>query len=192
MFERTNGVWWKSATLTPGAWRTNAQRNFFGQSIAISGNAGVLAIGDPWDNGLGFGPRAAPLNPASAHRRRLRLPVQTNWWNLYNMVKPNYHPDNAPYLTFGTDVEFSGNGNALIVGESGESSDAEGISGSLSNLRAPGPERSGCINGVSPHFLDMGPDLKVRPLSSCDALRPAYDRRAATTSWRAMRRAQPG
>ena len=54
------------------------------------------------------------------------------------MVKPNYHPDNAPYLTFGSDVEFSANGVALIVGESGESSDAEGIAGSWNNIRAPG------------------------------------------------------
>ena len=60
------------------------------------------------------------------------------WWGLYNMIKPNYHPENAPYLTFGTDVELSASGNALIVGEGGESSDAEGISGGFSNIRAPG------------------------------------------------------
>jgi hypothetical protein len=139
VFERTDGVWWKSATLTPGPWRTNDQRNFFGSSIAISGDGGDLAVGDPWDNGLGYGPRADPLNPGEVRTGAVYVyRFRQNWWYLYNMVKPNYHPDNAPYLTFGTDVELSGSGLALIVGESGESSDAEGISGGFSNIRAPG------------------------------------------------------
>jgi len=54
------------------------------------------------------------------------------------MVKPNYHPAGAPYLTFGTDVEFSANGVALLVGESGESCDAAGIAGGWDNINAPG------------------------------------------------------
>jgi hypothetical protein len=139
VFEREDGVYHKEATLTPGAWRSNAQRSFFGRSIAISGNGAVLAVGDPWDNGLGNGPRAAPLNPGQTRTGAVYVyRYYDDWWNLYNMIKPNYHPDNAPYLTFGSDVEFSANGIALIVGESGESSDAEGIAGSWSNMRAPG------------------------------------------------------
>jgi hypothetical protein len=139
VFEREDGVYQKEATLTPGAWRANAQRNFFGQSIAISGNGAVLAVGDPWDNGLGNGPRAAPLNPGQSRTGAAYVyRYYDDSWNLYNMVKPNYHPDNAPYLTFGSDVEFSASGIAMIVGESGESSDAEGIAGSWSNIRAPG------------------------------------------------------
>ena len=77
VFERTDGVWEKEATLTPGAWRANAQRNFYGQSIAISGDGDDLVVGDPWDNGLGTGPRAdAAESRPGAHRRRLYLPVQ--------------------------------------------------------------------------------------------------------------------
>jgi hypothetical protein len=139
VFERNDGVWEKEATLTPGAWRANAQRNFYGQSIALSGDGDDLVVGDPWDNGLGTGPRAEPLNPGQARTGAVYIyRYRHDWWYLYNMVKPNYHPDNAPYLTFGTDVELSGGGTALIVGESGESSDAEGISGSWNNIRAPG------------------------------------------------------
>jgi hypothetical protein len=140
VFEREeDGEYEKEATLAPGAWRTSAQRNFFGQSIAISGNGAVLAIGDPWDNGLGFGPRAAPLNPGTSRTGAVYVyRYYDDWWSLYNMVKPNYHPEEAPYLTFGNDVEFSDNGISLIVGESGESSDAEGIAGRWHNIDAPG------------------------------------------------------
>jgi hypothetical protein len=138
VIERTNGVWWKAATLSPGAWRVDGQRNFYGQSIALSGDGKLLAVGDPWDNGLGTGPRADPLNPGEARTGAVYVYRYRPYWYLYNMVKPNYHPATAPYLTFGTDVELSASGIALIVGESGESSDAEGISGAWDNIRAAG------------------------------------------------------
>ena len=139
VFEQADGVWWKEATLTPGAWRANAQRNFYGQSIALSGDGDDLAVGDPWDNGLGTGPRAEPLNPGEARTGAVYVyRYRLNWWYLYNMVKPNYHPASAPYLTFGTDVDYSATGTALIVGEGGESSDAEGIAGGWNNINAPG------------------------------------------------------
>jgi hypothetical protein len=140
VFEREDdGEYERENVLTPGAWRANVQRSFFGRSIALSGNGAVLAVGDAWDNGLGNGPRAAPLNPGQSRTGAVYVYryYDDAWW-LYNMVKPNYHPDNASYLTFGSDVDFSANGISLIVGESGESSDAQGISGSWSNLRAPG------------------------------------------------------
>jgi len=139
VFEREDGIYEKEATLTPGAWRAPAQRNFFGQSIAISGNGIVLSVGDSWDNGLGNGPRAAPLNPGQSPTGAVYVYryYDDAWW-LYNMLKPNYHPDNAAYRTFGSDVEFNTNGVSMIVGESGESSDAQGIAGGWSNIRAPG------------------------------------------------------
>ena len=139
VFEREDGVYEREAVLKPGAWRNDTRSSLFGQSIAISGNGAVLAVGDSRDNGLGLGPRAAPLNPGSIPTGAVYVYryYDDEWW-LYNMVKPNYHPDGAPYHTFGSDVEFSSNGVAMIVAESGESSDAEGIAGSWSNLRAPG------------------------------------------------------
>jgi hypothetical protein len=139
VFEREDGVYEKEAVLTPGAWRADDERSAFGRSIAISGNGAVLSVGDPWDNGLGNGPRAAPLNPGEIRTGAVYVYryYDDEWW-LYNMVKPNYHPANAPYLLFGNDVELNSNGIAMIVSDSGESSDAEGISGSWSNLRAPG------------------------------------------------------
>ncbi len=139
VFERADGVYEKEAVLAPGAWRSPAQRHFFGQSIALSGNGIVLAVGDPYDNGTGNGPRAAPLLAGQTRTGAVYVyRYKNDWWDLYNMVKPNYYPDNAPFLNFGNDVEFSANGVSLLVGESGESSNAVGVSGSWHNLSAPG------------------------------------------------------
>ncbi len=134
----TEGAYSKVRTLRPGAWRTATQRNFFGRSISISGNGLVLAVGDTWDNGLGNGPRQAPLNPGEARTGAVYVyRYYDDWWYLYNMVKPNYHPDNA-FETFGSDVEFSANGVAMIVAEASESSNAEGIGGDWRNTDAAG------------------------------------------------------
>ncbi len=139
VFERHDGIYEKEQTLRPGAWRTQAERNAFGRSIAISGNGMVLSVGDTRDNGLGNGPRQAPLNPGQSPTGAVYVyRYYDDWWYLYNMVKPNYHPDSSPYHTFGSDVELNANGVSMIVGESGESSDSEGIAGSWSNLNAPG------------------------------------------------------
>lgn len=138
VFEREDGVYEKEAVLTPGTWRSNAQRSAFGQSIAISGNGIVLAVGDTLDNGLGNGPRAAPLIAGTARTGAVYVyRYRNDWWYLYNMVKPNYHPDDTPGLTFGNDVEFDDEGIAMLVGESGESSNAQGISGDWQNITAP-------------------------------------------------------
>ena len=139
VFEREDGVYEKEAVLTPGAWRSNAQRSSYGQTIAISGNGIVLAVGDALDNGKGNGPRAAPLLAGTARTGAVYVyRYRNDWWYLYNMVKPNYHPADAPYLTFGNDVEFDEDGIAMLVGEVGESSNAQGISGNWQNLAAPG------------------------------------------------------
>jgi hypothetical protein len=140
VFEREeDGRYEKEQTLTPGAWRSNVQRSAFGQSLGLSSNGIVLAVGDTWDNGFGTGPRAAPLNPTNSHTGAVYVyRYYDDWWTLYNMTKPNYHPDSAPYRTYGADVEFNGTGNAMLVGEGGESGGAEGIAGSWQNLNAPG------------------------------------------------------
>jgi hypothetical protein len=140
VFEREDdGRYEKEQTVRPGAWRADAQRGFFGHSIALSTNGLVMAVGDPWDNGFGNGPRAAPLNPSASHTGAVYVyRYYDDWWWLYNMTKPNYHPDAAPYRTYGADVEFNANGNSMIVGEGGESSGATGVGGGWQNLDAPG------------------------------------------------------
>ena len=140
VFEREEGGAYEwEQRLRPGAWRNDVERNTFGQSIAISGNGSVMAVGDARDNGLGLGPREAPLWAGTEPTGAVYVyRYYDDWWWLYNMVKPNYHPADAPQLTFGGDVDLSTNGISLVVAESGESSDAVGIAGAWNNLRAPG------------------------------------------------------
>jgi len=138
VFEREDGVYEQEAVLTPGTWRSDAQRSTYGQSIAISGNGVVLAVGDTLDNGLEFGPQSPKLTAGTARTGAVYVYRYKEWWYLYNMVKPNYHPEEAAYRTFGNDVEFGASGIELIVGESGESSNASGIGGDWQNLAAPG------------------------------------------------------
>jgi len=138
VFEREDGVYEQEAVLTPGAWRSDAQRSAFGQSIAISGNGVVLAVGDTLDNGLEFGPQSPKLTAGTSRTGAVYVYRYKEWWYLYNMVKPNYHPEEAAYRTFGNDVEFGASGIELIVGESGESSNASGIGGDWQNINAPG------------------------------------------------------
>lgn len=139
VFEREEGVYEKEATLRPGAWRSAAERHHFGRSIAISGNGLVLAVGDTWDDGAGNGPRDAYLYPGTSRTGAVYVyRYKHDWWYVYKMMKPNYHPEGAPYLSFGSDVELSASGVAMIVGEHLESSDAEGIAGNWRSLDAPG------------------------------------------------------
>jgi hypothetical protein len=136
VFKRSAGVYSKVAALTPGAWRPDAQINFYGLEIAVSGDGGTIAVGDPWDNGLGTGPRAAPLNPGTARTGAVYIYRFSNSWRLVNMVKPNYQP--VEQQSFGRELALSGSGQTLIVGEGGEDGAAEGIGGDWSNLGTNG------------------------------------------------------
>lgn len=132
-----DGAWSKVAALTPGAWRADGQKNFYGLSVAVSGDGGTIAVGDSWDNGFGTGPRAAPLNPDPSRRSGAiyvyRLKTQ---WVLANMVKPNVASTSPS--TFGHEVALNGNGQTLIIGHASESSDADGIGGDWNNYNGNG------------------------------------------------------
>lgn len=137
VYRRTAGVFAKTGTLRPGAWRVDSQKNFYGLSVAVSGDGGTIAVGDSWDNGFGTGPRAAPLNPDPNHRAgaiyvyRLR-----NSWVLANMVKPNVAFVSPS--SFGHEVALNGNGQTLIVGFATDGSDADGIGGDWNNYNGNG------------------------------------------------------
>ncbi len=127
----------KSQLSAPGAWRNDGQKEFFGLSVAVSGDGGTIAVGDSWDNGFGTGPRAAPLNP-DPNRRSGAFYVyrlKTNWV-LANMIKPNVAT--ASPSTFGHEVSLNGNGQTLIVGFPGDCSDADGIGGNWNNCNGNG------------------------------------------------------
>ncbi len=132
VFRKTAGVYAQVAELQPGAWRTTADRETFGLGLAMSGDGGTIAVGDSLDNGLGAGPRAAPLNAGTARTGAVYVWRLRGTWRLANVVKPNYRPA-ADQRLFGREVALNGNGHTLIVGERGESSDARGIGGDWSD-----------------------------------------------------------
>jgi hypothetical protein len=129
VFKRNAGVYSKVAELSPGAWRVDGQKNFYGNSLAVSGDGSTIAVGDTWDNGTGTGPRAAPLNPDANGARTGAVYVYrlAGSWRLANMVKPNRSTG------FGAEVALNGNGHTLIVGDPGDSSNATGIGGDWNN-----------------------------------------------------------
>ena len=137
VFKRVAGVFTKTGTLTPGAWRLDSQKGFYGFSIAVSGDGGTIAVGDSYDNGFGTGPRAAPLNPDPTRRSgAIYVYRLKSSWVLANMIKPNVAATNPS--TFGHDASLNGNGQTLIVGFANDGSDADGIGGNWNNYNGNG------------------------------------------------------
>jgi hypothetical protein len=120
-------------SLTPGAWRTDEFKQRYGDHLALSGDGLTLAVGDPTDNGTGWGPRAAPLVAGTAKTGAVYVYRLTTSWKLANMVKPNYKPDVWVTDFFGTELGLSQTGKTLVVGMLADSSSATGIGGSWAN-----------------------------------------------------------
>jgi hypothetical protein len=140
VFKRSAGVYSKVAELTTGPWRAPANRHFFGfGGLALSGDGGTLAVGDSHDNGLGLGPRAAPLNPGEARTGGIYVFRLSGSWRLANMVKPQRAEDSQ---TFGRVLALNGNGQTLIVGYPLDASDADGIGG---DWNRGGAQSSGAV-----------------------------------------------
>lgn len=131
VFKRA-GAWTRTGTLTPGSWRIDGQKNFYGLSVAVSGDGATIAVGDSWDNGFGTGPRAAPLNPDPSRRSgAIYVYRLSTRWVLANMVKPNVAASSPS--TWGHEVALNGNGQTLIVGFANDASHASGIGGDWHN-----------------------------------------------------------
>jgi hypothetical protein len=137
VYKRVAGIYNRTGTLTPGAWRDAVQRGNYGRSVAVSGDGGTIAVGDPNDNGFGTGPRAAPLNP-DPNRRAGAVYIYRagNTWNLANMVKPNVAFTSAS--TWGHEVSLNANGQTLLIGFPTDCSDADGIDGNWNNCNGNG------------------------------------------------------
>jgi hypothetical protein len=135
IFKRNAGVYSKVTELLPGPWRTAEYSNSFGGSIAVSGDGGTVAVGDTDDNGLGTGPRAAPLNPGDVSTGAVYVFRLGTTWRLANVVKPNYIPGGGSNF-FGSEMALNGSGLTLIVGNRFEDSGATGIGGNWSNTGA--------------------------------------------------------
>jgi hypothetical protein len=115
--------------LYSGQWRNEANRETFGNSLALSGDGQTLAIGDPADNGTSWGPRAAPLVAGTAQTGAVYVYRRGAAWKLENMVKPNYNPNPVSIHGFGSHTALSQTGKTLVLGVPDENSSAKGIGG---------------------------------------------------------------
>jgi hypothetical protein len=134
VFKRSGSAYAPVTTLSPGAWRNDRARWLFGREIALSGDGHTLAIADVYDNGTGWGPRAAPLISGTETNGAVYVYRLTDQWRLANMVKPNSNVN--PYTDVGAFTDklvLSQSGKTLVIGVEFESSNASGIDGNWAN-----------------------------------------------------------
>jgi hypothetical protein len=123
--------------IPAGPWRNGTDGVTFGDSVALSGDGLTLTIGDPADNGTGWGPRAAPLVADTAQTGAVYIYRFTSQWRLVNMVKPNYNPNPGSEHAFGRFTALSQTGKTLVIGVPEEDSSAKGIDGNWANSSLP-------------------------------------------------------
>jgi hypothetical protein len=133
VYKRGSGGYSQVTTLTPGPWRSDTYKFVYGNAIALSGDGQTIAVGDGADNGLGWGPRAAPLWAGTEQTGAVHVYRLTDSWKLANMVKPNYNPNPGAAHIFGESVALNQSGHTLIVAVPRESSSASGIDGDWAN-----------------------------------------------------------
>jgi hypothetical protein len=133
VLQRNNGGFTDVTELSPGSWRNTSKRFLYGSTIAFSGDGKTITVGDPADNGTGFGPRAAPLVSGTAPTGAVYVYRLSDSWKLENVVKPNYSPNPGTSSIFGESTLLSGTGKTLVVPVATEGSSAQGIDGDWAN-----------------------------------------------------------
>jgi len=132
-------------TRSAGAWSQQAYLNasntgtfdLFGNSVALSGDGGTLAVGAPLeDSGLtgvtaGIVDEAAAGNAASDSGAVYVYTRSTGAWSQQAYVKAS---NTGPGDNFGNSVTLSGDGNTLAVGAPFEDGSSTGIDGASDEL----------------------------------------------------------
>jgi hypothetical protein len=142
VYSRAGGAYAKTASFTSGPWRNPEDKALFGLGLAMSGDGGTIAIGDPNDDGVGTGPRAPPLSPNGEPYGGVYIYRLKAHWVLGNIIKPNYQP--AITEDFGRELALNFNGQTLLVGNPNESNNASGIGGDWSNYDST-PDQTGAV-----------------------------------------------
>jgi hypothetical protein len=133
VFKRAGASYAYVTTMTFGSWHGEFQE-LFGDAIAFSGDGRTLAIGDIVDNGMGLGPRAAPLIGGELPTGAAYIYRLTDQWRLANMVKPNI---SSLTTFFGKALVLSETGKTLVIAADNEDSAANGIGGNWANTDRP-------------------------------------------------------
>lgn len=104
VFTRSGATWKQLARLTAS---DGAVSDFFGQSVALSGDGHTALVGAPWRNGTGNNQGAAYMFTHTGATWS-----QTNWSQLRRITSPE--PVSEDY--FGMSVALSDDGNTALIG----------------------------------------------------------------------------
>src|SRR5690606_2230416 len=119
IFSRNGDIWSQQAYLQPTRYQSRA-----GLSLAISQDGNILAVGDSSDHHIEASSGAVYIFARDA-----------NSWSQQAFIKAS---EPSFYGEFGYTIYLRGDGNKLIVGARGESSDAVGVNGDQYNHMAVG------------------------------------------------------
>lgn len=137
IFQRVAGWHQFQAKVVPGSWQSG-RSSLFGQGVALSSDANVLAVGDPADVAQGTGAQRGTLTAGSTPTGAVYVFRRNgDAWSRQSVLKPNYLPGagGGTAQTFGAALALSESGATLAVGQPLESSDAVGIDGAWNNTR---------------------------------------------------------
>jgi trimeric autotransporter adhesin len=128
VFTRTSMTWSQQTSVkasNPGA------ADCFGASIALSGDGSVLAVGAPLEDSAATGIGGDQLDNMAANAGAVYVFTRNSTaWSQQAYIKPS-NTDASD--GFGNSVALSGDGSALAVGASQESSAAVGVGGAQSS-----------------------------------------------------------
>jgi len=132
VFVRGNGAWTQQAYIKASNTDPN---DYFGSSVALSGDGNTLAVGTPMEHSNATGLDGNQLDNSAPFAGAVYLFTRSNGtWAQQHYIKASHTELNQD---FGYSVALSRDGNTLAVGARTESSGATGIGGDPADTSAP-------------------------------------------------------
>ena len=132
VFARTGATWTQQAYVKASNTRATA---FFGGAVALSSDGNTLAVGSDGESSAATGINGNQSDTSAMNAGAVYVFALSGTWTQQAYVKAS---NSAADVGFGFDVALSSDGNTLVVGSPGESSDATGINGNQSDTSATG------------------------------------------------------
>src|SRR5690606_18717835 len=125
IFARANGVWAQQAEISVAG--DTSANDYFGYTLALSGNGDTLAVGTPFESSGDQGINGERNDSGQPEAGAVDVYTRTaETWAEQAYIKAANAED---YDYFGGSVSLASDGNTLAVGAQGEASNAKGIGG---------------------------------------------------------------
>jgi hypothetical protein len=126
VFEQKNGVWESQAELAVAVDTIN-NGNYFGYALTLSANGDTLAVGTPFESSSAQGINGERFDASEQESGAVYVFKRTgDSWAEQAYLKAS-NAEKFDY--FGSSLQLSADGNTLVVGASGEESNAVGVNG---------------------------------------------------------------